>query len=151
MNPSMVSEDPQWRRALIMAIFLNALWINISEWWRYLAFVMPLMRANLPQVRDVAPMSLSVGLVWEAWGTLLVLSVTAFAWMYFGRFGGGLMNALLAGTALWAAIFGIFWIALFNMNLATPNVVLTALPLAWIEMAVAALIVDLCRQKLARV
>ena len=38
-------------------------------------------------------------------------------------------------------MFVFLWLGLFNMNLAPWQVLLVALPLAWVEMAVAALIV----------
>jgi hypothetical protein len=42
---------------------------------------------------------------------------------------------------MWCAIFLIFWLGAFNMNLATPIILAVALPLAWVEMVVAAMIV----------
>jgi len=91
-------------------------------------------------------MSLPIFLSWGVWDTLVLLVVTGFTWMYLDRFGGGARNALVAGTLVWLAIFVVLWLGLFNMNLATARIALTALPLAWIEMAIAALIVDWCRR-----
>ena len=105
------------------------------------------MRNAFPQLPDIVPMNLPVFMSWGVWDTLLVFAVTGFSWMYFDRFGGGTKNAIQAGTLVWLAIFGVLWLGLLNMNLATPRVLLTALPLAWFEMIVAALIVDLCRRR----
>lgn len=132
-------------RALVVAVAINALWINASEIARYFAFVQPMMRRALPQVPGVAPMNLPVFLSWGVWDTLVLLAITGFTWMFLERFGNSKRNAILAGTLVWLAIFVVLWLGLFNMNLATMEVVLTALPLAWIEMVVAALIVVWCR------
>ena len=86
-------------------------------------------------------MSVSIFLIWGIWDSILVVVATGFAWMFLERFGTTARNAILAGTALWITIFVILWLALYNMNLATPRIALTALPLAWIEMVGAALIV----------
>ncbi|WP_109314892.1 hypothetical protein [Pseudovibrio ascidiaceicola] len=129
------------KRAFWLALLLNFLWINASEVFRYFAFVMPLMRSSLPQVQDVAPMNLPVFMIWGVWDTVLVFATTGLSWLLLERFGPTLRNAIYAGSAIWATVFIILWLGLWNMNLATTQVVLTALPLAWLEMLIAALIV----------
>lgn len=129
------------KRSLGLALLLNFLWINASEVFRYFAFVMPLMRSSLPQIQDVAPMNLPVFMVWGVWDTVLVLAATGLSWVLLERFGPTIRNATYAGSAIWATVFIILWLGLWNMNLATTQVVLTALPLAWLEMLIAALIV----------
>jgi len=127
--------------ALVPALLANLVWINASEVFRYFACVMPMLRQALPQVPDVAPMSLPVFLIWGVWDTVLLLAVSSFTWLFLIRYGATVRNALIIGTMLWGTIFVIFWLASFNMNLATGSILAVALPLAWIEMAVAALIV----------
>jgi hypothetical protein len=127
-----------------MALLLNMLWINASEVFRYFVFIMPMMRAALPDIPDVAPMDLPTFLIWGIWDTILIFAITGFSWLVFARAGATRANAVYAGTAAWLGIFVILWVGLFNMNLATPAIVLTALPLAWFEMIVAALIVRWC-------
>ncbi|MGI9411247.1 MAG: hypothetical protein ACR2OV_14305 [Hyphomicrobiaceae bacterium] len=137
---SPASRNSNWL-AFALALVANAVWINASEVFRYFAFVMPMMREAFPQVDDVAPMSLTVFAVWGLWDTVLLLAVTGFVWLCLERFGATARNAVLAGTAFWGAVFVVLWLGLFNMNLAPWHVLAVALPLAWIEMAVAALIV----------
>lgn len=134
-------------RALVAATAANTVWVNASEIFRYFAFIRDLMRNAFPQLPDIVPMNLPIFLSWGVWDMLLVLVVSSFTWLYLERFGGGGRNAVRAGTLVWLAIFGILWLGLLNMNLATLRVVLTALPLAWFEMVVAALIVDWCRTR----
>ena len=129
------------KRAFWLAVLLNFLWINTSEVFRYFAFVMPLMRSALPQIHDVAPMNLPVFMVWGLWDTVLVFAATGLSWVLLERFGPSIRNALYAGSAIWTTVFVILWLGLWNMNLAPTQVILTALPLAWLEMIIAALIV----------
>ncbi len=126
---------------IVPVLLANLIWINASEVFRYFAFVMPMMRQALPQVPNVAPMSLPIFLIWGVWDTILLLAVSSLAWLFLTRYDATIRNALISGTALWCTIFVIFWLGTFNMNLATPRILAVALPLAWIEMVVAALIV----------
>lgn len=124
-----------------IACAANMVWINASEVFRYFAFVMPMMREALPGVPDAAPMNLTVFLIWGLRDTILVASVTGLSWLALERFGVSKRTAILAGTGIWAAIFVILWLGLFNMNLAPIAVLAVALPLASLEMVVAALVV----------
>lgn len=47
---SFVDPVPFAWRALLLILLVNAPWINASEVFRYFVFVMPMMRAALPQV-----------------------------------------------------------------------------------------------------
>ncbi|MEM8540250.1 MAG: hypothetical protein AAGF25_04770 [Pseudomonadota bacterium] len=124
-----------------IAIGLNMVWINLSEVFRYFAFVMPMMRDAFPMLPSVAPMNIPVFLIWGIWDTILVVSVCAIAWLSLTKFGTTMLMVLLTATGIWASIFVILWLGLFNMNLASPSIVLVALPLAWLEMFVAVIIV----------
>ena len=128
-------------RPIVWTLVILAIWINASEVFRYFVFVMPMMRDALPGVADVAPMNLPVFMIWGVWDTILLLAVAGFVWLFLERFGNGLGQALLAGTLIWLAIFGILWLGLYNMNLATPAILAIALPLSWLELVIAALII----------
>jgi hypothetical protein len=131
-------------RGLGMAILLNLVWVNISEVFRYFAFVMPMMREALQMVPGVAPMNIPVFLIWGVWDTIVILAITTVSWLCFERFGYSKRNAVLAGTAVWVSIFVVLWVGLWNMNLADVKTMMIALPLAWLEMVVAALITNWC-------
>ncbi len=128
-------------RRFWLAFGANFLWINASEVFRYFAFVMPMMRAALPELPDAAPMNLPVFLIWGLWDTLLIFIATGAAWIFLERFGPSWRVAIVAGSLIWAAVFVILWVGLFNMNLTSIAVMAVALPLAWLEMIVAAAIV----------
>jgi hypothetical protein len=129
------------RHPLWLAIVLNLIWINASEVFRYFVFVMPMMRDALSMVPEVAPMNLQVFLVWGLWDTILVVAVCTIAWLAFDKFGFQIRTVLMTATGIWGTIFVILWLGLMNMNLATPEILLVALPLAWLEMLIATFIV----------
>ncbi len=129
------------RRAFGVALIANVVWINLSEVFRYFVFIMPMMRNSLPEIADVAPMNLQVFLIWGVWDTVLVLAATGFAWLMLERFGTSAAVTIGTGTAIWAAIFLILWLGMWNMNLASLPILAVALPLALVEMVVAAAIV----------
>ncbi len=137
-----VSMDAQARRSFLIVLMIAYMWLNASEVFRYFAFVMPMTRDAMSSVRDVAPMSYTVFMIWGLWDTLLFGCVTFIAWLFYEKFGGGLRNTLAVGTLLWLAIFCIFWLAAWNMNLTVSRVPLVALPLAWIEMVVIVAILE---------
>lgn len=132
------------RRAFLLALVFNALWINASEVFRYFVFIMPMMREALAAIEGVAPMNLLVFFIWGVWDTILLFAITGFTWLYMERFGRTGRNAVAAGSLAWLAIFGILWLGLYNMRLATIPILLVALSLSWLEMVVAALIVQKC-------
>ncbi|ABD54928.1 hypothetical protein [Jannaschia sp. CCS1] len=141
---STITHSPNGTRRLspfVMALVFNFLWINASEVFRYFAFVMPMMRDAFPMLPDVAPMNVPVFLIWSLWDTILVVTATLLPWMAMKVFGTSMLRAILYGTGVWMSVFVILWLGLYNMNLATPGVLALALPLAWLEMVVAALIV----------
>ena len=141
---SRITEIPETTRRFApftMALIVNFIWINASEVFRYFAFVMPMMREALPMVPGVAPMSLPVFMIWGVWDTILVLTATLLPWMAMRVFGASTLRAVLYGTGVWMAVFVILWLGLYNMNLATVVVLAVALPMAWVEMVVAALVV----------
>jgi len=130
---------PVWGGSMVFALILNFIWINISEVFRYFVFIMPMMRDAFPMIPDVAPMNLGVFMIWGVWDTILVATATIVPWLVLTVFGMSAKNAVLGGTGVWIGVFGILWLGIFNMNLATPTIVFTALSLAWLEMVVAAL------------
>jgi len=129
-------------RAFWITILVNAVWINASEIFRYFVFVMPMMRDTYPELVNIAPMNFPVFMVWGVWDTILIFAVTGFTWLFLDRFGSGVRQALAAGTLIWVTVFVILWLGLFNMNIATKEILAIALPLSWLEMVVAALVVN---------
>lgn len=126
---------------LFVAFFVNFIWINASEVFRYFIFVMPMMRESFPSLPDVAPMNIPVFMIWGIWDTILVATATLLPWMAMKLFGARPLHFVAYGTGVWFSVFVILWLGLYNMNLATIDLLFVALPLAWLEMVVAALIV----------
>ena len=134
-KPAAIFPRPFW-----IALAMNLVWINASEVFRYFAFIMPMMREALPGVVDVAPMNLPVFLIWGLWDTVLVVVTTTIIWLGLTLKGSSIGMTIAAGSFVWLTVFVILWLGLFNMNLATPEILGVALPLAWVEMVVAAFI-----------
>jgi hypothetical protein len=128
-------------RGLLMAFLVNNVWVNLSEIFRYFIFVRPMMQDALNMVPNIAPMNIPVFLSWGVWDTIVVCTITGFSWLYFQHFGTQTRRVIEAGTLVWAAVFLVLWLGLYNMNLATAAILAIALPLAWLEMVVAAAIV----------
>ncbi len=134
-------------RPFWIAVVAAGVWINASEIFRYFVFIMPMVREAFPMIQDVAPINVGIFLSWMVWDTFLVFAVCCVVWLYLDRFGGGARNAVLAGTFIWIPIFVLLWLGLFNMNLATGAIIAVAWPLSWLEMVVAALLIDQVRQR----
>ena len=128
-------------RRFLVALAGNLVWVNASEIWRYLAVVRPMLQQVLPDRPGIAPFTLPAIAIWTIWDTILILASTGFYWIYLTWAGPAIRQALLAATALTVTVFGLLWLAVFNMGLAPPQFLWTAVPLAWAEQVVAALIV----------
>lgn len=135
----------KWLRVFLIV----TLWINVSEICRYFVIVMPMTRETLAVVPDVAPMNVPVFMIWGVWDTLLTICLMWVYHLHEKAFGSSRKAILLAGTTLWATLFLLFWIAMLNMNLARLETALIALPLAWLEMIVAAWIMQKSKARLA--
>ncbi|MGI3171515.1 hypothetical protein ACRARG_20370 [Pseudooceanicola sp. C21-150M6] len=137
-------QSPVISKGIVTALIANLIWINASEVFRYFVFVMPMMRAELPMVPDVAPMNLPVFLIWGVWDTILIGAAVFFQCLMFDRYGLNARTAILAGSLLWLGIFGILWLGLWNMNLTSLSILAVALPLAWAELLISALLTRWC-------
>jgi len=142
LTSSMPVKYPMMGRAFLLTFIITALWINASEVFRYFAFIMPMMQNHLAALPDVAQMNIPIFMIWGIWDTILTFAVAGFSWIYFERMGFGVRNAIISGTLVWASIFVILWLGLYNMNLASLAILSIALPLSWLEMIVAALLVN---------
>ena len=127
-------------RAYLLAVLVTSIWVNASEVARYFLLVMPAMRDTLVMVPDVAPMNVGIFLIWGLWDTLLVGLAVLTYWLWAERFGANLNSVLWSGTMAFAFLFVLFWLAMWNMNLATGRLLAAALPWAWFEMVIASLI-----------
>jgi hypothetical protein len=153
MTASLPIADERTRfpvRAFLLTCLVVSLWVNASEVFRYFAFVMPMTRETLAMVPEVAPMNISVFLVWGLWDTLLVVMTVALYWLVAERFGAGWPSVIAAGTLGWLFFFVLFWLAMLNMNLTDTSIAAIALPLAWFELVVASAIARPCLRMFAR-
>lgn len=136
-----MSESPVTGRQFWIALAINSVWINASEIWRYLVIIKPLLHETFPGRTDIAPFTLPIFGLWSIWDIWLVFAATGFFWLYLNWAGRTIRQSLIAATFFTITVFGLLWFAVANMGLAPMRFFWTALPLAWAEQAVAALIV----------
>jgi hypothetical protein len=132
---------------LIPALIGNMIWINISETARYFAVVRPMLHDAFPGVSHVAAVTPGIFAIWVVWDTILILAATGFYWLYLSHFGTTIRNAIIAATCLTVTLFGLLWLGVANMGLAPISLLWAALPLAWLEQIIAALIVRWAMQR----
>ena len=127
-------------RTFTWITLLVSLWIHASETFRYFLFIMPEMQQFLAPLENVAPMNLSIFAIWGVWDTLLSGLVVFLYWIYAQHFGESLRSAIYSGLISWLFFFVLFWIGLWNMNLASIKALMIALPLSLLEMVVASVL-----------
>jgi hypothetical protein len=127
--------------AFKLALIANFIWINASEIWRYLMVVKPMLHETFPGRADIAPFDLPTFAIWSIWDTWLIASATGFYWLYLNWAGPSIRQALIAATLFTVTTIGLIWLGVYNMGLAPLRFLLIAAPLAWVEQAVAAVIV----------
>lgn len=128
-------------RGIWTALVINFFWINASEIWRYLYVVRPMLLDALPGQKGVALFNLPMFGLWSIWDTWLIATATGFYWFFQRCFGRSFGQAVNAATLFTITIFGLIWFGVANMGLLSYNFVWVAVPLAWLEQVVAALIV----------
>jgi hypothetical protein len=144
-NPANVAPaDPTTQRIsrnFWIAIAINFLWINASEIWRYLAIVKPMLHEAYPGRADIAPFDLPTFASWSLWDSWLIVTATGFYWLYMNWAGRGIRQALVSATLLTVTVFGLIWLGVVNMGFVPARFIWIAVPLAWIEQVIAAMIV----------
>ena len=128
-------------KALVMAFWLNFLWINVSEVARYFLVVRPMLHEAFPGQDEVGAMSASIFAVWGLWDLILICAATGFYWLWLNAFGNRTWQVLAAGSIFTVSVFGLLWLGIANMGLAPLNLAVAALPLAWLEQLIACAIV----------
>ncbi|MBX2818727.1 MAG: hypothetical protein KTR29_03570 [Rhodothermaceae bacterium] len=124
-------------RTYILVTLIVSLWVHASETFRYFLFIIPEMQSFLAPLENVAPISLPIFVIWGVWDTLLTGMVVLMYWLYTRHFGSSIRSVATTGILSWLFFFVLFWIGMWNMNLASPKALGIALPLSLMEMVVA--------------
>ncbi len=135
------STQGQVSRNFWVALIVNFVWINTSEILRYLAVVRPMLHETYPGRADIAPFDLPTFASWSVWDTWLIFAATGFYWIYLNWAGRNIQQAIVAATLFTITIFGLIWLGVVNMGFVPARFIWIAVPLAWLEQAVAAIIV----------
>ena len=113
-----------------------SIWINASEVFRYIVFVMPQVKSFFADKAGVAEMDWIIFLIWFFWDSLLTALLVFLFWLYARNFGNNWRSIFISGSIAWLFVFVIFWVATANMGLAEWSTLWITLPLSWIEMVV---------------
>ncbi len=114
-------------------VFLISLWVHVSETFRYFLFIMPELRESLAAIPDVAPMNLSVFLIWVIWDTALAALLVFIYRLALSHYEKP-DKAVIATTVIMWAFFWLLWGGVINMGIGSSKLLLLALPLAGLEM-----------------
>jgi len=142
-----VIKKPSINSPVIMALILNMIWVNISEVVRYFGLVKPMLHETFPGQDGIAMVTPAIFGSWMLWDTILILAGTGFYWLYLEKFGRTKANAVICASAFTITVFGLLWLGVVNMGLVPSSFIWAALPLAWGEQIIAALIVNWCLRK----
>lgn len=142
-----MQSDQNERSAFITAFWLNFVWINLSEVARYFLVVRPILHEAFPGHAEIAPMNWSIFALWGIWDLILIAAATGFYWLWLEKLGDDLRQIALASGGFTVTIFGLLWLGVANMGLAPYSMIVAALPLAWIEQAIACWIVVYARRR----
>lgn len=124
-------------KRFVIIIMITSIWVQFSETFRYLMFVIPKMEETGIQMPKETYV---VYIIWMLWGTLLSALTVFLFWMYATIFGNTLRTILIAATLSWAFVFVLFWVGAGNMNLLDWSFLSITLPLSWFELLVASYI-----------
>lgn len=131
-------------KQFVIATLLVNIWVQLSETIRYLIFVVPRLDANAHTVPEATGWVL---LIWIFWGTLLSGLVVFLFLMFVAVFGNSIQTILKSTTISWAFVFVLFWVGVSNMGFSEWKLLLTTLPLSWIEIFMATFIAAKLYQK----
>ncbi|MEM6900912.1 MAG: hypothetical protein AAF583_14230 [Pseudomonadota bacterium] len=133
-----IDQRSELARAFWLALLLNFIWINVSEVWRYFQIVRPMLLETFPDQVGIGAVTPGIFVSWMVWDTILILAATGFYWLWLAKFRLGPLHVILSSLCFTVTVFGLIWLGIANMGLAPPRFIWSALPLAWIEQAVAA-------------
>lgn len=133
----MINQNFVFKQFAIITLIVS-IWINISEVFRYVVFVMPGVKSYFQDQSGIAAMDLGIFLIWGFWDTLLTAVLVFIFWLYAKSFGNNNKSVLISGLIVWLSVFVIFWVATANMGLSSWKTLLITLPLSLLEMLVGA-------------
>lgn len=133
----------QLKRFIIVTL-VSSIWVQISETFRYLVFVVPSMKVNTSEIPET---TYTVLFIWILWGTLLTALTVFLFWMYANIFGNTIRTVLKSATISWAFFFVLFWVGISNMGLSKWSLLWITLPLSWLEIFITTYIASKMYQK----
>ena len=85
---------------------------------------------------DVSEWGAVTWVVWLIWLAIAIACIIIFSDLNEYKYGSGWSSMLRAASLVWAATFGIIWLSMFNLDLASAQVLAVALPGSLLEVIV---------------
>lgn len=142
----MSNQKFSWRY-YISATLVTSLWVHASEVFRYFILVRPRAKAYWNDLAQIADMNATIFLIWGVWDTLLTAMIAFMYWLYIQVFPNNSQAVLVAGTISWLFFFVLYWVGAANMGYSSWQILWITLPLSWLEVIIACLILKLWYQK----
>ncbi|MGI9288072.1 MAG: hypothetical protein ACR2P1_21990, partial [Pseudomonadales bacterium] len=103
--------------------------------------VFPLLNQHLssigvPPPKDVSDWGAVTWIIWLLWLAIAIACIVIVTDLNEHKYGRNWSSVLRSAVLVWSATFGITWLSMFNLNLASADVLFVALPGSLIEVVV---------------
>jgi len=120
-------------KRLVLPIFLAAIWICLSEFFRNQFLCLPLWLDHYKHLGLSFPQSPLNGAIWGVWSICFAIGIYAISRKY---------NWIQTGLLAWLFAFVLMWLSLGNLSVLPYKLLYYAIPLSLVEAFVASLIID---------
>lgn len=136
------------KRVIILSLAFMAM-----EAFRAPFTVFPLLNQHLssigvPPPDDVSNWGTVTWLIWLLWLSIAIACIVVVSDLNEYKHGRNGLSILRSALLVWSALFAITWLSMFNMKLASADVLLVALPGSLLEVMVLCWIAQRCKHRL---
>ncbi|WP_394245633.1 hypothetical protein [Vibrio astriarenae] len=126
----------------IIVMLLTSIWIHVAEVARAMLVAFPMMEEFYAGKIDIGPMGVSNALIWGLWDTMMASTLVFIYWLCAQVFGRSSKSIFISATVTTIATIGVFWVGSVNSGLGTWGMAFILIPIAWVEMLIAAKIAE---------
>ncbi len=126
----------------IIVMLLTSIWIHAAEVARAMLVAFPMMEEFYAGKIDIGPMGVSNAIIWGVWDTMIASTLVFIYWLCAQVFGRNLKSIFISATVTTLATIGVFWVGSVNSGLGTWDMAFVLIPIAWVEMLIAAKIAE---------
>lgn len=121
-------------KTFLLAYLATTVWINLAEAARYIKFVQPSIQEHFAGQTGIAAMDRGIFGIWLLWDAILTFVLVYVVFLTFCHYRRPFISALISGSLIWVTFFVLYWLAMLNMGLTNPNLLLITLPWTFFEM-----------------